>query len=361
VGSIHTLPANCDGNGACPAANTASCGSYVCSTTSPTCLNTCGSDHDCTNNLTCLKTNNRCGSKLGAGETCKADSDCSTGLVCSSEKVCCDHSCTGACQSCKVSGKSGTCSNIAWGSTPRDTTTCPAAATGACGDTGKCDGSGGCQIKTNGSACDDGNPSTAGDICTNGVCAGVDHCINVTCPLPAQCHTAVCDHATGLCSNPIQTNGTACNDGNSSTVGDVCNKGVCAGVDHCIGVTCPSPAQCHTAGVCDHSTGLCSNPNQADGTACNDGDANTAVDVCTKGVCAGVDHCKGVICAALDQCHVVGTCDHATGCSNPTQADGTVCDDGIECTTGDVCTAGTCAGTSVCGALTCNPQTGLCK
>jgi hypothetical protein len=182
----------------------------------------------------------------------------------------------------------------------------------------------------------------------------------VTCPSPAQCHTAVCDHATGSCSNPIQTDGTTCNDGNSNTVGDVCTKGVCAGVDHCVGVTCPSPAQCHTA-VCDHATGLCSNPNQADGTTCNDGDANTAGDVCNKGVCAGVDHCIGVTCPSPAQCHTA-VCDHATGsCSNPVAPDATPCDDGSKCTTGDACIAGTCTGTPVvCDSSTCDLSTGLC-
>jgi hypothetical protein len=217
-------------------------------------------------------------------------------------------------------------------------------------------------IKTNGTTCNDGNPSTAGDVCTNGVCAGVDHCINVTCAALDQCHVVgTCDHATG-CSNPIKTNGTTCNDGNPNTAGDVCTNGVCAGVDHCLGVTCTALDQCHVVGTCDHATG-CSNPNKADGTICNDGNASTAGDVCTKGVCAGVDPCIGVTCAALDQCHVVGTCDHSTGvCSNPAAPDATPCDDGSKCTTGDTCLAGTCVGTPVvCDSSTCDPLTGLCQ
>src|SRR6185369_15307543 len=108
--------------------------------------------------------------------------------------------------------------------------------------------------------------------------------------------------------------------GNANTTGDVCTNGVCGGVDACIGVTCTALDQCHVAGVCiDHATGACSNPNKNNGTACNDGNANTTGDVCTNGVCAGVDACIGVTCTALDQCHVAGVCtDHATGaCSNP--------------------------------------------
>jgi hypothetical protein len=69
-----------------------------------------------------------------------------------------------------------------------------------------------------------------------------------------------------------------------------------------------------------------------------------------------------VTCTALDQCHVIGTCDHTTGvCSNPNKVDGSACDDGNACTTGDVCTTGACAGTAVvCQAGTCN-SSGQCQ
>jgi hypothetical protein len=91
-------------------------------------------------------------------------------------------------------------------------------------------------------------------------------------------------------------------------------------------------------GACiDHATGACSNPNKADGTVCDDGNANTVGDVCTNGLCVGVDHCLGAICTALDQCHAMGACiDHATGaCSNPVKSDGSSCSSGL-------CQAGIC-------------------
>jgi cytochrome b involved in lipid metabolism len=85
-----------------------------------------------------------------------------------------------------------------------------------------------------------------------------------------------------------QANGTACDDGNANTVGDVCTNGACAGIDHCVGVVCAASDQCHTAGTCiDHATGACSNPVAANGTSCNDGNGNTSNDVCTNGTCAG--------------------------------------------------------------------------
>ncbi|HVO21439.1 MAG TPA: Ig-like domain-containing protein, partial [Anaeromyxobacter sp.] len=149
--------------------------------------------------------------------------------------------------------------------------------------------------------------------------------------------------------------------------GDVCTGGVCAGVDHCVGVVCAAQDQCHVAGTCiDHATGACSNPAKADGTTCDDGNPNTTGDVCTGGVCAGVDHCVGVVCAAQDQCHVAGTCiDHATGaCSNPAQQDGTACS-GPNLCTAYACATGACVGTPVgagalCGSGLACDNAGVC-
>src|SRR6185436_2735495 len=100
--------------------------------------------------------------------------------------------------------------------------------------------------------------------------------------------------------------------------------------------------QCHVAGVCAPATGACSSPNKANGAACNDGDACTQTDTCQAGVCTGQNP---VVCSALDQCHAAGVCAPATGiCSNPNKANGTACDDGNACTLGEICTAGTCGG-----------------
>jgi hypothetical protein len=94
------------------------------------------------------------------------------------------------------------------------------------------------------------------------------------------------------------------------------------------------------AGVCDPGTGICSNPAKPSGSACNDGNGCTTVDVCQAGVCVGT---TPVVCAAADQCHTAGTCNPSTGvCSNPAKQDGATCDDGDGCTFGDACHAGVC-------------------
>lgn len=55
--------------------------------------------------------------------------------------------------------------------------------------------------------------------------------------------------------------------------------------------------------------------------------------------------CLGVVCGQLDQCHAVGVCEPTTGaCTLPPLADGSACDDGDACTGGDSCQAGVCTG-----------------
>src|SRR5439155_24228593 len=122
-----------------------------------------------------------------------------------------------------------------------------------------------------------------------------------------------------------------------------------SGTDLCTGVVCPAQDQCHDAGVCDASTGRCSNPVKANGSPCNDGNACTQTDTCQSGACIGSNP---VVCQASDQCHSAGTCDPNTGqCSNPTAANGTARDDGNPATANDVCQAGVCSGRDLCAGV----------
>jgi hypothetical protein len=52
---------------------------------------------------------------------------------------------------------------------------------------------------------------------------------------------------------------------------------------------------------------------------------------------------NGVVCGPLDECHTAGVCNPVTGmCTNPTKANGSTCSDGDACTLDDACTAGSC-------------------
>lgn len=134
--------------------------------------------------------------------------------------------------------------------------------------------------------CDDGNPCT------------VDSC-----------------GATAECTNTPAANGTTCTDGNACTVTDTCQAGTCtAGTPK----TCAGSDACHAAGTCDPGSGLCSNPVAANGTACSDGDACTQSDSCQAGLCLGANP---VVCPSADACHPAicspsnGSCSVTTACT----------------------------------------------
>lgn len=168
--------------------------------------------------------------------------------------------------------------------------------------------------------CDDGNPCT------------VDRC-------------APADRQADLqgCVVVPEADGTLCSDGDLCTQDDACQAGVCTGGDP---VVCAPLDECHDAGLCDPTSGLCSNPEKPDGADCDDSDACTQTDICQGGACTGSDF---LVCAAPDQCHE-GICDPATGvCSSPARPDGTPCEDGEVCTIGDACTGGVCGGGPTCG------------
>lgn len=237
--------------------------------------------------------------------------------------------------------------------------------------------------------CDDGNPCTI-DVCKAGTClhvnatdgtacSGTNKCNQVyacqagactgskpvVCVAIDQCHSVgTCDTTTGLCSNPAKADGTACNDGNACTRSDACLAGACSGSNP---VQCTASDQCHDVGTCDTGTGVCSNPAKADGTACNDGNACTRTDTCSGGACSGSNL---VVCAPTDACHTSGTCDTTTGaCSNPPVAVGTACaDNSNKCVGAQTCSAaGTCVQAAApvvddgnpCTLDSCDPATGV--
>jgi len=119
--------------------------------------------------------------------------------------------------------------------------------------------------------------------CTTDSCNPASGCVNapISCDDGNLCTTDTCDPASGC----VNTNNNApCDDGNACTQSDSCSGGVCVGHNP---VVCSASDQCHVAGVCDPSTGFCSNPNAANGTACDDGNTCTTSDACLDGVCTG--------------------------------------------------------------------------
>jgi subtilisin family serine protease len=374
-----------DGN-ACTQSDT--CQGGTCTGASPV---VCSALDPCHDVGTCNPSNGTCSNPAKTDGTA-----CNDGNACTQSDTCQSGTCTGAspvvCSAldqCHDVGtcnpSNGTCSNPAKanGAACNDSNACTQSDTcqgGACAgsnpvtctaldqchDPGVCDpASGACSNpnKTNGTTCNDGNACTRSDTCQSGTCTGANP---VVCTATDQCHVAgTCDPASGACSNPAKQDGSSCVDGNACTQTDICQSGACVGTNP---VTCVAQDQCHDAGVCNPTSGVCSNPAKSDGSLCNDGNACTQVDACLSGACVGA---MPIVCTALDQCHVPGACDPASGvCSNPAQQDGTACDDGSACTHTDACQAGQCVGKTpvVCTAKdqchdvgACDAATGVCS
>ena len=351
----------CTAQDQCHAAGTCNPATGTCS--NPTSPNgtTCNDGNACDLNDTCQS--GVC--TAGGHVTCAATDQCHTGGTCNPSSGLCSN---------PPAPNGTTCSdgNACDLSDTCQAGVCTAGSHVTCAASDQCHAAGTCNPATgqcsnpaapNGTACGDGNACDLNDTCQSGVCTAGSH---VTCAASDQCHVAgTCNPSTGQCSNPTAANGTACNDGNACDLNDTCQSGVCAAGSH---VTCTASDQCHVAGTCNPSTGQCSNPSAADGTSCNDGNACTQADACQSGACTGANP---VTCTASDQCHTAGTCNPSTGqCSNPAAANGTSCSDGNACTQTDTCQAGTCAGSNpiTCTASdqchsagTCDPATGTCS
>jgi len=269
-------------------------------------------------------------------------------------------------------------------------------------DTGACEA----VVFEDGDSCEDGNPCTVGETCVAGACGGAtqlpdgescgwddDLCMTPgtchsgvcsggpkECPEPAPCQAAVCDPETGECGVETLPDGTACDDRDACTVGEVCSDGVCgSGENQCFcrdqpdgtacddGQRCTANDVCDTGaclgtpiscsqlddgvclvGACDPTSGECVALPVPDGTTCSDGDVCTSEDRCAGGYCGG----QPKDCSALDTACEVGVCEAGQGgCVAEARPDGLPCSDGDACTGGDICEAGVCGGPlDVCGA-----------
>jgi cysteine-rich repeat protein len=88
-----------------------------------------------------------------------------------------------------------------------------------------------CLLETDGSACDDGDLGTINDQCTAGVCGGNPNpCGDGNLDGGEQCDDGNLDN--GDCCDStcqLEPDGSACDDGNGNTTGDQCEAGSCAG------------------------------------------------------------------------------------------------------------------------------------
>ena len=170
-----------------------------------------------------------------------------------------------------------------------------------------------------------------------GWCAGNGTAVGVVATASSASSDANLANNTATASTTAIDNGS-CDDGNACTQSDSCQAGSCVGSNP---VTCVASDQCHVTGTCDLQSGACSNPIATNGTACDDGNACTTGDACGGGSC---NPGAPVACNDSNPC-TTDSCDPASGCvfTNNTSP----CDDGNACTQADTCQLGACVGTAI--------------
>jgi|GEM_PF-897562 len=307
------------------------------------------------------------------------------GDACTSGAVCTAGECTG--------GAEKDCSGVPTG-------TCQVAVCNP--DTGACEA----DAAPNATLCDDGDPCTVGDACTNGLCAGTDKDCAAPCIINAYCApdgtcggawdttdpecactddsdcddslpctTDTCDSASGACVfTPVD--GTCAIDFGCWFQGEVNPDNACQRCDPAAPgswsvATCDDGNDC-TTDSCDPLSG-CQTAPVSNGVPCDDGDPCTTNETCQDGACAGT--CECTLDSDCEDSTLSGGVCERVACINfacvvvPDAAlEGAACDDADLCTTGETCTSGSCiGGTSVvcsaataCATSACDPATGAC-
>lgn len=283
----------------------------------------CDDGYDCTDDI--------CNAITGFCEYYKDDTNaCSDGNACTLTDVC----------------KAGVC----LGTNPK-----------VCNDDNACTDdscniqTGACQFTNNNqNPCSDGNACTLTDLCSAGTCVGSSP---KACDDTNPCTDDQCNPATGLCVF-VANDANVCSDGNACTQTDLCVSGTCLGSSP---KSCDDLQEC-TDDSCNPSTGMCVFTNDNTNT-CSDGNSCTLTDFCNNGVCEG-NNLK--VCDDGNPC-TDDACNSVSGQCQYFKDDTNLCDDGDACTLTDQCQLGSCLGTqprvcdddNLCNGLeTCAPSTG---
>ncbi len=212
----------------------------------------------------------------------------------------------------------------------------------------------GCQYTAdNSSLCDDGNPCTVGDYCSNKTCksgtgrpdCGDDNtCTNDSCS-PTACTGDDCE-LTDYCTHQAVNDGATCSDNNQCTLDDRCLSGICTPGSST--KSCDDGKYC-TDDVCDSEILPPNDPClhvALTGEPCSDNNSCTVDDVCTsQGLCQPGEN--SMECPTADDpvedkdlaCREY-YCDDVQGCKwRPISGS---CDDSNPCSLGDYCSGGIC-------------------
>lgn len=240
-----------------------------------------------------------------------------------------------------------------------------------------------------GTACDDGLFCTSTDVCTAGVCAGsAKVCPEVAGttstgvggagggttsgtggtgggpanpPLDA-CHVWSCNEGLKVCEVIPGTSGTACDDGEPCTTGEICAPDGSCG--NGLPTDCSAlNSECAT-GICNPGVGcglmpqlegfICNSANPCANSKCMAGKCNIIAPKNTGGACD-----DGLYCTANDVCQPNGFCGGPPKCVDPTACITSTCDEAAKKCVLDPKVDGEVCATSACSAgQTCNG--GIC-
>jgi len=298
----------CDGGFCCSAA----CGTcQTCAKGTGACVTVTSADDvgTCSGTNTCGPTGT-CG--LRNGQAATSGASCASGNA--ADGVCCDTACAGACDSCAVAGKIGTCTTTpATAGSPscspylcQSGAACPTSCTSDanCVTGTFCSSAGTCTTRRAiGAACPTGNHECSNNQCVDGVC----------------CSTACASNcmACSAAKSGVPGSDGTCTYVTSGAVG----RGEC-GAPTCVASTLTTPT-CNGSGSCTTGTKSCLP------SSCNTA-GNACQTTCTKDAdCGSGFYCAGTSCAAK-------------------KASGKTCTVANECVSGScvdgVCCSSTCAG-----------------
>jgi hypothetical protein len=394
--NVYKPPSTCNSTGQCTAPDSLPCNPYVCNGTA--CFGACTADTNCLTPNVC--NGNSCGKK-SPGASCSAASECQSSFC--AQGVCCDKACSGACQSCALSGTLGTCTNVPT-NTPDPSGLCVDGGGPSCGTNGKCQ-AGACQKYAKGTACKDSTcPGTTTMFTPASTCDGNGACVTPTSSscFPYRCGAAVCKGtcaADGDCASPavciqgscgLKGLGKTCADNteclskfcaqgyccNSSCNGSCQSCGLAGSLGTCTNVpngaadpqsTCQNKGQasCDTDGVCDgrgacrfYAAGTeCVSPTcPANGSTLTqartcDGVGNcqaASTIACAPFKCNGASACNAA-CTSDGDCLLPNICDPQTNLCGNKKRLGQACTATADCLTGDFCVDTVCCGVSMCG------------
>jgi hypothetical protein len=314
--------------------------------------------------------------KRQAGIPCQTADQCETGSC--ADGVCCNVACQGACMACNQADRMGECLPTAAGAADPHLI-CRRDAPATCGQSGVCNGQGGCAKHNAGvpcgqprcndpnammpaSECDGNGTCVAGEAvaCAPYLCEG-QNC-RVTCTSDSQClPPRICTNGSCGKRGPGQTCGTAEQCESGFCVDGVCCENACAGrcntcasarargkcvpvpagnadlralapgagaIDPALLCTDAGAQSCGANGRCDGKGGC---EIYRDNTICGPGTCDatanraTAPSVCRAGRC---------------ESPAAQTCAPFTGCS--ANRCNTSCNADRDCSAGNVCTAGSC-------------------